>query len=366
MSATETITLDPDGDLVLMLDQITGTRSDSQASSTTSECATTPTSNTSKKKSNPVYKVRMVVSSKHMCLASPVFKAMLKGGFQEAEKLREKGKIEIPLPDDDAAAFKVLARLIHGRFSAIPSSVSLLLFTHIAILVDKYQMHEILQLSASSWSILLKWGGGFCTSWPDRFRWLCITYVLRMAPEFKDITQTICRECDRNIAKLIEECDLTFLPIPQSVLNAIDSASQQLTKKAISPLYIQIAKHQGAQTWCPLSQIPTISSPYDRVLNPVYGELTTHKIHCDALVLGFLIKSASAQGLYPEPVLPCASYSLLSIYERVNKLEVTTACEKLSGRKEDNHGILDGLRAEVKAVWDSAVGLDLTNPMKWN
>jgi hypothetical protein len=221
MLAVETITLDPDGDLILLLDQVEeviDTKGDSQDSSMAAEGSATPTSEISDKKSEPANKVHLIVSSKHMCLASPVFKAMLGRGFKEGDQLREKGRIEVPLPDDDAAALEILARLIHGRFTTIPAVVSLPLFTQIAILVDKYRMPEILHLNVSGWSTALNLGDGSRISWPDRLRWLCISYVLRRYVEFNAITQTICRESDRSVARLVEESELTYLPIPQFLL----------------------------------------------------------------------------------------------------------------------------------------------------
>jgi hypothetical protein len=220
MSAIRTLTLDPDGDLILLLDsaeEVTDTTDDSEGSSMTGESSATSTSETSEEKSEPANKVRLIVSSKHLSLASPVFKAMLGSGFKEGDQLREKGRIEVPLPDDNVAAFEILARLIHGRFAAVPGFVALPLFTQIAILVDKYQMREIVQLNVTPWSIRLGLREFPQLSWSDRLRWLCISYVLRMREEFTEVTKIICRECDRNIAKLAEDSGLSDLPIPQSV-----------------------------------------------------------------------------------------------------------------------------------------------------
>lgn len=75
-SAGSITSIDPDGDLLLHLPP--------------------PSSRNSSQK----YTVHVLVSSKHMSLASPVFKAMLTGGFQEAVELKAAGKTEIPLPDE--------------------------------------------------------------------------------------------------------------------------------------------------------------------------------------------------------------------------------------------------------------------------
>src|SRR3954466_2087820 len=83
---------------------------------------------------------RMHVSSKHLTLASPVFHAMLKRSvFKEGIDLAAGGTVEIPLPDDNPAAFGILLWMIHGKFSQVQRKVDLKLLAKIAILVDKYQ-----------------------------------------------------------------------------------------------------------------------------------------------------------------------------------------------------------------------------------
>jgi hypothetical protein len=69
---------------------------------------------------------RMLVSSKHMTLASPIFKAMLRTGtFSEGQELARRGKAEINLPEDDPTAFTILLNVIHGHGSRLPFIVDL-------------------------------------------------------------------------------------------------------------------------------------------------------------------------------------------------------------------------------------------------
>ena len=70
--------------------------------------------------------VHMLVSSKHMMLVSPVFKAMLQAStFKEGQKLSAAGKVEVPLPEDDSTAFEVVLNIIHGRNKLVPRVLSL-------------------------------------------------------------------------------------------------------------------------------------------------------------------------------------------------------------------------------------------------
>jgi hypothetical protein len=123
-------TFDPEGDLILILiqqseeedtrpegdtddtlgssDEISPILTDDFASSNT--LVQYPTCNP---KSEPEKEIRMLVSSRHLMLASPVFKAMLQhSNFKEGQELHVNGKVEIPLPDDDPEAFKILLDII--------------------------------------------------------------------------------------------------------------------------------------------------------------------------------------------------------------------------------------------------------------
>jgi hypothetical protein len=95
----------------------------------------------------------MLVSSKHMILASSVFKAMLQGGrFKEGQELATStDPIKIPLPDDDVDAFTTLAYITHGHRYKVPETIKASKLLKFAILVDKYQMHKMTSLLSKPW-----------------------------------------------------------------------------------------------------------------------------------------------------------------------------------------------------------------------
>jgi hypothetical protein len=128
--AMELQTFDPEGDLILILiqhpeeedihpdgdnedavgssDEISPILTDDFASSNT--LVQYPICNP---KSEPAKEIRMLVSSRHLMLASPVFKAMLQySNFKEGEELHANGRAEVPMPDDDPVAFKILLDII--------------------------------------------------------------------------------------------------------------------------------------------------------------------------------------------------------------------------------------------------------------
>ncbi len=86
------------------------------------------------------------VSSKHLILASPVFKRILQPSFKEGQEVSSQGYIELPLPDDDPAPLLILLHLIHGRIRKVPRTVDLGMLTNLAILVDKYELLETTEM----------------------------------------------------------------------------------------------------------------------------------------------------------------------------------------------------------------------------
>ena len=94
---------------------------------------------------------RFQVSSRHLALASPVFKDMIHSEDEKSHMFREQSFAQVPLADDDPGALLVLLRLLHNQHRLVPRKVDLWMLTKIAILVDKYELLEVTHLLASDW-----------------------------------------------------------------------------------------------------------------------------------------------------------------------------------------------------------------------
>lgn len=164
---------------------------------------------------DPKKDVHMLVSSKHMTLASKVFAAMLSVHFREGLELQSRGKAEITLPDDDPDAFTILLDIIHGRTRKVPRRFDdLVPLTDLAVLVDKYQLLEAVYFFSTTW---IGWPP---TSVPkvssdDLFLWLCVSWVFKSSLRFTEITQRLMRTGDREIGVDPED----ELPIPVTILS---------------------------------------------------------------------------------------------------------------------------------------------------
>jgi len=156
-----------------------------------------------------------------MILASPVFKAMLKHrNFKEGIELF-KGSVEVPLPDDEPTSWKIILDIIHHNTRSVPQKVDLQTMTNIAVLVDKYQLGDLLWLHAGIWINDLK------TSLPnavtaDWIPWLCISCVFKLETEFQHLTCIALRLSSSDIQNDQD------LPIPDLVLSKNQDAISEL------------------------------------------------------------------------------------------------------------------------------------------
>jgi hypothetical protein len=132
--------------------------------------------------------IRIRVSSKHLILASHYFRSILRGDFKEGVDLRTTKVTEIPLVEDHPAALLILLNIIYGHTRRVPRAVDFRILTRIAVLVDKYQFHEVAEMFTNTWVEKLR--GSMPTSLTDDLRAaICIYWVFRKSSEFKRVTQ---------------------------------------------------------------------------------------------------------------------------------------------------------------------------------
>ncbi|TGO56309.1 hypothetical protein BCON_0079g00030 [Botryotinia convoluta] len=405
-SSNANIIVDPDGDLILLLDPAIpkSSKSDDSSSADTGSVKTPDDEicresqmtqsvevEPSEDEPIPIYNDSILVSSKHMSLASPVFKAMLQGGFQEAITLKETGKLEVPLPDDDPAAMKILIDAIHGRMKSVPLKIELELLTQLAILVDKYQCPEVLLPYPVIWKNKLQ---DWTDSSSDIARWLCIAWQFELDDEFLRATKWIQEQgtCDLETTMATMKYNL---PIPKQVTDKMEMRRLEGIRKAVKILEDLITKYQHPAIRCTATEIPQIEnkdpiktspSPYQSSLyqsslyqtyptqnlsnqiHPVQNHLKQisflsydHVVHyrrdCDSMLLGSLTKSAIINGLFPLPAPPYTSWSLNSLLAKMQLLEASNLCSKLLKTSVVQHGVIDGLRYSIRNIDKSGLTL---------
>lgn len=152
----------------------------------------------------------MRVSSRHLVLASPVFRAMLRRRFNESNVLRTTGSVEIPLPEDDPDIFMILLNIIHGYVRRVPLTIDIQTFAQISILVDKYDIRESVELFAHCWFDKLE------PTLPDEYTddipaWICICWMFDKPKSFEHTTRLALKYGKGNLR-------LGDLPIPSSIV----------------------------------------------------------------------------------------------------------------------------------------------------
>ena len=147
--ATVNYEVDPDGDCLLILTGWTISKTVEKP-----EIASEPGGSDNKKARTATIKMR--VSSKHLSVASPVFKALFHQGFQEGKTLERTGCLEVKLDDDDPNALLILLRLCHCKFKDVPRKLEVNALKEVARLLDKYFLHDsIPELYVEEWCAAL-------------------------------------------------------------------------------------------------------------------------------------------------------------------------------------------------------------------
>ena len=129
----------------------------------------------------------LVVSSSAMCLASPVWRAMLdpKSQFKEAERQ------EVEFPDDDLDALLIILRVAHLKFRDLPDSLSFKGLVNLAVVSDKYDTVGVVRRWLPQW--LGPWYKESCS--PGYEEWLSIVWTTGDNATFRTTTKHLIESC---------------------------------------------------------------------------------------------------------------------------------------------------------------------------
>ncbi|KAJ1337313.1 BTB/POZ domain-containing protein [Microdochium nivale] len=185
--------------------------------------------------------IRMRLSSRHLVLASPYFRKMLRGEWQEANP--QPGREHcIEAEGWDVEALLLLMRVIHGRNRNVPRSVDLEMLAKIAVLVDYYQCHESVDILRQLWIAELRRD---LPSVYGRDLVLClfVAWVFSEDEIFRIATKIMGNTMTDNLA--------TFgLPIPEAIVEAINRKRRDPILHIILRLKIVLRKLRGRRLSC--------------------------------------------------------------------------------------------------------------------
>ena len=156
------------------------------------------------------HRVRIRVSSKHLCVVSTYFKSMLRSGMTESSKLVSLRHVELTLSELDPDAVLIIMNAIHSRLRRLPISADLGMLTQLAIAVDFVQCHEAVERFARDWIKKLKMEVPTLHS-AELVQWLCVSKVFGDSKLFKTVTLTMIRQARGQIQDL-------HLPIGERII----------------------------------------------------------------------------------------------------------------------------------------------------
>lgn len=154
--------------------------------------------------------IRILVSAKHLMVASPWFKKSLSRSFKEGVTFLRKGSVEITAESWDIEAFLILLRIMHCQFNQIPRKLSLDILAKVAVIADYYDCKEFVQFFSDMWI------GALEEQIPTAYSrhlilWLWVAWFYRLPEKFKKITSIAMSQSNFWIDNL-------GLPIPDKII----------------------------------------------------------------------------------------------------------------------------------------------------
>jgi hypothetical protein len=149
------------------------------------------------------------VSSAHLRLASPYFQKALDGSLNESH-LTTDGLRHMDAQDWDAKALLIVMQIIHGRNHHVPRILNLEMLAKVAVVVDYYGCHEMVEPFTEIWLIHLN---GLVPDSINRdlILLLLVSSVFRWAYIFNAVTKTALDQAQGPLRTL-------NLPIQESII----------------------------------------------------------------------------------------------------------------------------------------------------
>jgi hypothetical protein len=133
--------------------------------------------------------LRVKVSSRHLALASRVFHTKLQ--FASTDAVRQSdGRVHLQLASGfNANAVTIVMNAIHNRGSKVARTIDLETLAQIALLVDRFQLLDAVEVYAERWISSL--ANGIPNTYnKDLILWIYISHVFRQADICKTVRKT--------------------------------------------------------------------------------------------------------------------------------------------------------------------------------
>ncbi|KAL6158742.1 hypothetical protein ACJQWK_03100 [Exserohilum turcicum] len=217
------------------------------------------------------------VSSRHLMLASPMFKRALdKDGFKESIPHESDGFYHIDAHDWDPEAFLIVMQIIHGRNRNVPRVIPLEMLAKIAVVEDYYHFGEGLEIFQELWLKELKKTDLPTTYCRDLVLWIWVAWTFSDEEPFLYATFVAITHAREAVSTL-------DLPIPSRVIEKINSRRQEGIEAILSGLHNLLKKYRSSSYICPEDDHVSFA--------------------CGSFLLGALTKGMDEKGLIDPPLV---------------------------------------------------------------
>ncbi|KAK6215114.1 hypothetical protein QIS74_08133 [Colletotrichum tabaci] len=196
-------------------------------------------------------KIKYLVSSRHLILASNYFQAKFKGPWMETSTKHADGRYQVEASDWDSGALLTLMQVIHGRHRVVLRQVSLEMLAKIAVLIDYYDCLEVIEIFSSMWIESLK--KSLPTQYGrDMVLWLLISHVFKQDEIFSQMTKIAVTQSKEPVLTL-------ELPIPSIVIDLIEWQRQDAIEFILKTLQNLLETFRKAKEGFKLSEIQALT-----------------------------------------------------------------------------------------------------------
>ncbi|KAF8436196.1 hypothetical protein BDZ91DRAFT_310257 [Kalaharituber pfeilii] len=230
------------------------------------------------------------VNSQILCIASPVFRAMLSktSSFKEATSLANRDPksdpTEVQLLDDNPKALAIILRAIHLQSDWVPDSLTTEQLYQVAVVCDKYDMRQSLEHWLRNWIPQRE-----SEASTNPHKWLFISIAFARKQILRDVSRSII--LSYTPARGLFGSTVFDSHVPQFYVDEI----RKRRETAIQSILAQVDRllyEYGA----PITPTPFVFGANDQLK----CQLMSHKTElCDTFMLGHLIKEFKRIGAYP-------------------------------------------------------------------